>query len=330
MDVDRRGLLTLAAAVMASPPVAAAAQPLQPPAGRPPAPPPAAPAAIIPLWPAAMPGRVGGSHTAPARPTLPPTGAMQNVDAPALWVYPAARPDGRAVIICPGGGYFMLSVASEGSEPALKLNQAGITAFVLTYRLPGEGWANQSDVPLQDAQRAVRLVRSRAAEFGVDPARLGVMGFSAGGHVAATLANLHAHDAYAPIDAADRQSAKPAFAGLIYPVITMKDAYTFRRGVPLLLGEAPTETMIAARSNELLVSGDTPPCFLAHAMDDSAVPVENSLMMLSALRAHKVPCEAHLFQEGRHGFGLGKAGQPNELWLDLFVRWTRRAVATPA
>lgn len=327
MPMDRRALLSIAVAGSATVGLSArtAAQ-----AGRTPAAVPRAadplpmvpPAATIPLWPRQPPG---GEGRKPLPQELGSNPAfVRNVNTPTLAVYRPAHPDGSAVIICPGGGYFMLSMQSEGIAPALKLNDAGMTAFVLTYRLPGEGWANPSNVPLQDVQRAIRIVRSRAGEFNIDPARVGVLGFSAGGHVAATLANRHSEQTYPAIDKADTEPTRPAFAGLVYPVITMKAAYTFIPGVPLLLGPDRTDDLVASRSNELLVTADTSPCFIAHALDDDLLPVEGSQLFAAALRAQKVGCEMHLFQEGRHGFGLGQRGAPNELWPDLFVRWIGR------
>jgi acetyl esterase/lipase len=199
--------------------------------------------------------------------------------------------------------------------------------FVLAYRLPGEGWAAPADTPLQDAQRAMRLVRARAAAFGVDAARIGVLGFSAGGHLASTLATRHGEAVYRPQDAADGLSARPDFAGLIYPVITMGGDKAEKGSRRNLLGRAPSETAIAARSSERQVDRDTAPCFLVHGMDDKVVPVENSLMMLEALRRNSVRCEAHLFQEGAHGFGVGLPGQGHAEWPRLFLAWLRRLSA---
>ena len=329
MRVGRRsliasaGLALLAGAGRAQPAAAAAPGPAPPPQ-----PPPVPPSETIPLWPGRPPG--GEARPPFAGPAVQPTGAARGVAMPTLGVYRPARPDGSAVIICPGGGYAMLSMTLEGTTPATRLNADGVTAFILTYRLPGEGWGDQSNVPLQDIQRAIRIVRARAAEFGVDPARVGVMGFSAGGHLAASLANFHARRTYAPVDAADNQPTKPAFAALIYPVITMKAPLTYAPGVPLLLGREPTEAAAAAWSHELQVTADTAPCFIAHGFDDRLVPVENSLMMISALRAKQIPVEAHLFQFGRHGFGTGVPGEGNRHWPALLVDWIRRVAPAAA
>lgn len=285
------------------------------------------PSLSIELWPSGPPGgprRASLASNAPIPGHAP--GApepLRHIDRPRLDLYRPAHPDGSAVIICPGGGYFMLSVPGEGRDPAAKCVADGVSAFVLTYRLPGEGWAHPGDVPLQDLQRAIRLVRQRASEFAIDPARVGVMGFSAGGHLAATLATRHAERTYEAVDTADAQPTKPAFAALIYPMITLEAPFGYAPAVPLLLGAAPSAQQIRSRSNEQLVTADTAPCFLAHGFDDTLVPIENSMLMMQALRAAKVPCEAHFFQHASHGFGVGVPGENSALWPALFLEWIK-------
>jgi len=215
---------------------------------------------------------------------------------------------------------------NEGSVIAKKFNADRTSVFVLVYRLPGQGWKDRSKVPLQDLQRAMRVVRSRADEFSVDPKRVGVMGFSAGGHLAGSLAIFHAEKVYEPIDAADSQSAKPAFAALGYPVITFKAPYAHAGSRNALLGPDASEAMIASRSLDLCVTEDTAPCFLVHGMDDRLVPVENSHMMLASLREKKGQCEAHFFQQGRHGFNVGMPGESNQHWPAIFSNWMRTAI----
>ncbi|MEO8313219.1 MAG: alpha/beta hydrolase [Pseudomonadota bacterium] len=324
IDFERRRFLVVTAAgALAAPAFAQDAS--QPSPKRPsywPTTPPSPPDSVIPLWPFTPPG--GGGRASVQTEPLFSSAVTQNIDAPALGFYRPKAANGDAVVICPGGGYSAQSTTFEGSAPALRLNAEGVTAFVLSYRLPAEGWADRPGVPLQDLQRAIRLVRSRAAEWGVNPSRVGVLGFSAGGHLAATLANRFSEPTYRFVDVVDDQETRPAFAGLIYPVITMMPPYAYAPGVPLLLGDDPTDDLRRSRSNELLVTSGTPPCFIAHGTDDALVPVENSLMMMHALRDKKIPFDAHLFQEGRHGFGLGTPGQPNAEWPDLFVRWLRR------
>jgi acetyl esterase/lipase len=170
----------------------------------------------------------------------------------------------------------------------------------------------------------MRLIRSRAAEFGIDPDRLASLGFSAGGHLNATLATDFASRVYAPVDAADELSARPFASALIYPVIAMEPPYVHRGSRNLLLGDDPSAELIAARSPARRIGSETPPLFLAHALDDDAVPPENSLMVLEAMRAAKRPVEAHLFQEGRHAFGIGRPGTPSAQWPELFLAWLER------
>ncbi len=280
------------------------------------------------LWPNAVPG-------APA--TLPtpnwtmngPKAArelwIRGVPAPELHVFRPARPDGSALLSLPGGGYNFLSVQNEGIDVAQNFNARGTTVFVLTYRLPGEGWGNRHLVPLQDAQRAMRLIRSRAREFRIDPARLGIVGFSAGGHLGADLATRYQERTYAPVDAADQLSARPAFAGLVYPVTSLRSRSPSSRSGMGLLGDNPSSAVIDARSPVLHVTGETPPCFLVHSLDDPVVPLENSLEWIAACRAAKVPVEAHLFAAGGHGYGLHLAeNMPGSRWPEVFALWMRR------
>jgi acetyl esterase/lipase len=250
-----------------------------------------------------------------------PPNFLRGVATPTLNVFRPSRPNGQALLVCPGGAYIAISAANEGVEVARVFNAMGVTVFVLAYRLPGEGWADGADTPLQDAQRAMRLIRTNARMFGVRPDGIGVLGFSAGGHLAATLATDHGQGVYAPIDAADRESARPAFAGLLYPVITMSGPHAHARSRDQLLGAQPSEASATRRSPDLKVSAETPPCFVAHAADDTNVSVENSLGMLTALRAAKIRCEGHIFETGEHAFGVGRSGKPTELWPQLFSRW---------
>ena len=276
----------------------------------------------VAIWPGEPPGVAGFTpQTLPAN--WPPV-FLRNVARPDLKVFRPQRPNGHALLVVPGGAYQFVSVANEGAELAPHLTERGFTVFVLTYRLPGEGWLNRSDVPLQDAQRAVRVIRSEAARFAIDPTKISVLGFSAGGHLAATLATQHAESTYSAVDAADRASARPFAAGLVYPVITMEKAWTHAMSRDLLLGDAPTDTLVAHRSAEQHVTSATPPVFAVHAIDDPAVPVENSLRMMAAMRAANRPVEAHFLQEGGHAFGVGYPGTPSAHWIELFSAWLGR------
>jgi acetyl esterase/lipase len=240
---------------------------------------------------------------------------LRGVAAPMVAVYRPARPDGRAVLIIPGGGYGFVSVENEGMDVASTLTPHGITCFVLIYRLPGEGWASRADVPLQDAQRAMRLIRARAAIWRIDPAKLGQMAFSAGGHLGLSLAVGHDDPVYAPIDAADHLSARPLYSGIGYPGI---------EGHASFWGDAPSSEVRARYTILPRIGTATPPLFLVHAMDDPVVPIQNSLDLIIAARAHQVPVEAHLFEKGGHGFGAlhQPDGAPGRLWPESFARWT--------
>lgn len=252
-----------------------------------------------------------------------PEYASDRIGMPHFAVFPAAKPNGAGLLLLPGGGYSSLWYVKEGDEIAARCNEAGITCFVLQYRLPGEGWAQRQDVPLQDAQRAMRLIRKDAAVHGIDPARLGVMGFSAGGHLAASLATRFDAKVYDPIDEADALSARPDVAGLIYPVITMGPG-THEGSRDNLLGP-DAAALIADYSCEKLVTAQTPPSFIAHAVDDGAVPfAANALAMYKALQAAKVPSELHAFEAGGHGFALrDMEGKPYAAWPELFLAWAK-------
>jgi acetyl esterase/lipase len=249
---------------------------------------------------------------------------VRGVPDPQLHVFRPARPDGSALLSLPGGGYQFLSVQNEGLDVAQRFSALGTTVFVLTYRLPGEGWKDRHLVPLQDAQRAMRLIRARAKEFDIDPARLGVVGFSAGGHLAADLATAYAERTYANVDEADRQSARPAFAGLVYPVTSVRPRGQSRSGLGLL-GPDASPALMDARSPVLHVTAQTPPSFLVHSLDDPVVPLENSLEWIAACRQAKVQVEAHLFAAGGHGYGLHLAKDlPGSSWPELFALWMRK------
>ncbi|MFL6733775.1 MAG: alpha/beta hydrolase [Sphingomicrobium sp.] len=330
MNVERRVFLgaSIAAAAVAS--TAAKAQ-----WGDPPTPAQGDPAAPFfparerfPLWPGSPPGASAAKISANWTMNGPRNARelwIRGVPFAEVHVYRPALPDGSALLALPGGGYSFLSVQNEGLDVAQHFNPGGTTVFILTYRLPGEGWANRSVVPLQDAQRAMRLIRARAAEFRIDPKRLGAVGFSAGGHLGADLAVSYDEPVYKPIDAADRQSARPAFVGLVYPVVSMRQTDSGGRAISTLTGENPSAELIAARSPVLKVNEDTPPSFLVHAVDDGLVPFENSVTWLQACRKAGVPAESHIFSEGGHGFGLHLAKDlPGSRWPDLFNIWFRK------
>lgn len=283
-------------------------------------------AKTLPLWPGKPPG--ADSYSPQALPTDWPAVLLRNIATPQLHVFEPAQPNGRALLVVPGGSYQFVSVANEGVDVAEQFTAMGVTVFVLTYRLPNEGWASRADVPLQDAQRAVRVIRSQASRFRIDASTLGVIGFSAGGHLAATLATQHSVPAYTAVDAIDALSPKPAAVGLVYPVVTMLMPWTHELSRQLLLGTSPSDLEIERRSAERQVDTATAPIFLVHALDDEAVPAENSLRLFSALRAANRPTELHLLQEGGHGFGIGYPNTPSARWIELFQTWWMRLGAS--
>lgn len=323
--VTRRQMLSMAGAVLLSQTTAAAqieVSKLKPPPLPRQLPQPWLRAIRLPLWPRKPPG--ADAYSTQVLPDDWPAVFLRNVETPELHVFQPATPNGRALLVIPGGAYQFVSVANEGVDIAERFTAMGVTVFVLTYRLPNEGWAERAEVPLQDAQRAIRVIRSQAARFRIDASTLGVLGFSAGGHLAATLATQHSIATYASVDATDRLSAQPFAVGLIYPVVTMVTPWTHQLSRELLLGTSPSAAAIARRSAERHVDAATPPMFLVHALDDDAVPAENSLQMLSAMRSAKRPVELHLLQEGGHAFGIGYPDTPSAHWIDLFQSWWMR------
>jgi acetyl esterase/lipase len=272
---------------------------------------------VLPLWPEGVPGVK--PHTAPF--IADPTGRVGEVHEPTLTVYapPAGQANGTAAIICPGGGYAWLSTVREGKRYAEWLNQFGVTCFVLHYRLKEYG----HPAPLRDALRAIRLVRSRAAEFGVDPQRIGIVGSSAGGHLASSAATLFNHPDGKTGAALDEVSARPDFAILVYPVILMEGPHIHAGSRNNLISEKPSPELVGLVSTERRVTKDTPPVFLVHAQDDKAVPVENSLAFYAALRAAGVPVEMHLYEKGGHGFAMEAKHVPTSEWPDRAETWLR-------
>jgi acetyl esterase/lipase len=266
------------------------------------------------LWPGGAPGAQGN----------------EDVDKPTLTVYLPSGPNATktGVVVAPGGGYQHLSMEKEGSDVAHWLNERGVAAFVLKYRL---GPTYHNPIELGDAQRAIRMVRANAAEYGIATDHLGMWGFSAGGHLAAS-AGTH-FDAGNPsaTDAIDQQSSRPDFLILAYPVITMMDPYVHTGSRKYLLGDSPDPALEQSTSAELQVTKDTPPTFLFATTDDGTVPVMNSVMFYSALVKAGVSAEMHLFQHGRHGSGLGVGNPELSVWPDLLIKWMReRGYAAPA
>jgi acetyl esterase/lipase len=251
---------------------------------------------------------------------------ISHVQSPEIAVFfPAKRnASGQAVIICPGGGYAILAYDWEGTDVAKFLNAKGITAIVLKYRLPN----SKSNItpylsPLMDAKRAMRIVRANADKWNIKKNNIGIMGFSAGGHLASTLATHFDDGDKNSKDSTEQQSSRPDFAVLIYPVISMDKKITHMGSHNNLIGENADSSLTNLYSNELQVTKQTPPTFLLHATDDGAVPVENSLRFYEACKTNGVPASMHIFPKGGHGFGLGIGKGELEVWPDLLVGWMR-------
>ena len=256
-----------------------------------------------PLWPEGPPGV---PKDAPGqRPTL------------TLYQPPPDKATGAIVVVCPGGGYGGLA-NHEGPPIAEWLNGLGVSAVVLRYRLAPSA---HHPAMLQDAARAIRTVRANAESWKVDPGRVGVLGFSAGGHLASTIATHFDSGDPNATDPVERFSSRPDRAILIYPVISLVTPYTHLGSKKNLLGDNPTKELAESLSNELRVTKDTPPTFLAHTDQDAAVPPENSLLFALALRKAKVPVELHVFEKGQHGLGLGRAGFAFSEWPQLCAKW---------
>ncbi|MBC2605353.1 alpha/beta hydrolase [Pelagicoccus albus] len=256
----------------------------------------------------------------------PSSFAISQVQIPTIEVRLPARRSatGHAVVICPGGGYARLSYNWEGVDIASALNAKGIAAIILKSRLPDDDSNIEPRLsPLLDAKRAMRLVRQNAEDWSIDPAKIGVMGFSAGGHLASTLGTQFDMGDPQAEDMTDRISSRPDFMILMYPVISMREGITHAGSRKNLLGENPSEELVEQYSNELQITENTPPTFLVHSSDDGAVPVANSILFYQSLLDHSVEAEMHLYPYGGHGFGLALGRGRLEEWSDLCIQWIK-------
>ncbi|HXS93495.1 MAG TPA: alpha/beta hydrolase [Candidatus Limnocylindrales bacterium] len=258
-----------------------------------------------PLWPNGAPGAQGTADD--DIPTLTP------------FVVPAARSTGTAVVVAPGGGYLHLAMEKEGTDVARWLNSLGVSAFVLKYRL---GPKYRHPIELGDAQRAIRKVRARADEYHIKPDRVGIMGFSAGGHLASTAGTHYDAGSASAADPIDRMSSRPDFLVLCYPVISFGQ-FAHRGSERALLGDNPDPKLVELLSNELQVNAQTPPTFLFHTSDDGTVPVENSILFYSALKKAGVPAEMHIYEHGPHGVGLAPTDEALSSWPARLADWLR-------
>lgn len=273
----------------------------------------------IDLWPGKAPGGSGPSGPERIGQSGTGVGAVSNVSRPRIEIYRPANPNGAAVILVGGGGYFRIGIGHEVMPTAKWLAALGVTPIVLYYRLPADHWP--AVAPFQDAQRAIRIVRSRAQELGIDPKRIGILGFSAGGNLAGIAETRFADAFYTPVDATDQVSARPDFAGLIYPVVSLRPPFDTTRSSRELATQSDS---VQAYSVESHVSHDTPPTFLAQAADDPIANIGNSLVMFDALKKNDVDAELHVFDKGGHGWGLGDPGSAVAAWPRLFAAWARR------
>ena len=284
---------------------------------------------VIDLWTSTPPG----TEASPAKPTVTersksmfqPDRALTGIVAPSLTALVPPKPNGTSIIVAPGGAYARIVLDKEGKEIADWLRPLGITVFLMTYRLPAEGHLDGQDVPLQDGQRAVRLVRSHAAEWGLDPDRIGFMGFSAAGHLGASLLAGYERDSYKPRDETDKVSARPSFTVLGYPVVSMETGVTHEESRTNLIGKSPSGALIERYSADKQIAKGAPETFIFAADDDPAVPPENSIRLYLGLKRAGVPAEMHLYKEGGHGFGIERAaGLPAAGWINLCEAWMRR------
>lgn len=272
---------------------------------------------IFPLYPGAVPNAKTLGYAENS--SLPANGAYNRVKTPTLEVYlpDKEKASGTAVIICPGGGYSVVVYRGEGIATATELAKAGVAAFVLKYRLPNDStMVDKSIGPLQDVQQAIKVVREGASQWGVDTGKVGIMGFSAGGHLAASGAT---HFNQPLIENTSGTNLRPSFQILVYPVISFQDSLAHAGSRRQLLGSNPLKEKVDFFSNELQVSKASPPAYLTHAADDATVDVDNSIVYFEALRKLKVPVEMHIYPFGGHGSGLRTPG-----WMEPLFRWMKR------
>jgi acetyl esterase/lipase len=281
------------------------------------------PPTVMPLYPDSIPNSKPGPDQEKTSADANGHLIISKISRPTLTLFfppksKQGKPNGTAVIICPGGGYWVEAATHEGTDVAKKFTEIGVTAIVLKYRIPDDStMVDRSIGALQDAQQAIKVVREHAVDWNINPARIGIMGFSAGGHLAAT-AGTHFITDYIPN--AHHISLRPDFLLLIYPVITCQDSLAHKGSCAQILGKHPTQEQIDLFSNELQVTDHTPPTFLLQSSDDASVNPVNSILFYEALLKHHVPVEMHLYEKGGHGFGLFVKDK-NELWMERCKNW---------
>lgn len=279
----------------------------------------------IPLWPGQPPGRGAVSGPEKLGGEGAGFGALSNISTPRMRVYRPAKANGAAVIVCGGGGYFRIQLWKESTPIARWLQQRGFTVFELIYRLPNDGW--DASAPFIDAQRAMKIVRTRAKEFGIDPWQIGIMGFSAGGHLAGFTALQPQRQLYAGSDAYEKVSAKPDFSVLLFPVVSLRNPYNTTRTRREIIGDKPDAEAENAWSLDTYASADAPPTIIFASANDEITPPGHAILLFEKLDAAGASVELHLFRDGGHGWGLGMPEQVLNQWPDMFVKWfeTRNA-----
>jgi acetyl esterase/lipase len=276
---------------------------------------------IIKLWPDTIPNSIVNANYKEVEMQAWGRMSWAGVSSPEIHIYKPSPSNNKhiAVILIPGGAYYRIAFEKEGIDVSKWLNEKGITAIILKYRLPNDSIMKDKSIgPLQDAQEAVRIVRRNATHIGVAPNKIGVMGFSAGGHLASTLCTRFNEKIYRLKDSV---SARPDFAALIYPVISMKKELTHMGSMENLLGKNASDSLIAAFSNELHVKKNTPSTFLVHSADDGAVNYLNSIEYFKALNENKVKSELHIYPTGGHGYGMASQGKTEKNWTSTFLEW---------
>lgn len=273
----------------------------------------------IPLWPGKPPGEGGVTGPEKLGEAGAGFGALSNIAIPRMRVYRPAKANGAAVVVCGGGGYFRIQLWKESTPTARWLQQRGFTVFELLYRLPNDGW--DASTPFIDAQRAMKIARTRAVEFGVDPKQIGIMGFSAGGHLAGFTALQPQRALYAGADKYEEASARPDFSVLLFPVVSLRKPYDTTRTRREIIGDTPSAEAENAWSLDTYASANAPPTIIFASADDKTAPPGHGIMLFEKLNRAGASAELHLFRDGGHGWGLGRPEQVLSQWPDMFVKW---------
>jgi acetyl esterase/lipase len=281
----------------------------------------------IALWPGKPPGKGGVAGPEKLGDSGAGYGALSNISIPRMRVYRPAIANGAAILVCGGGGYFRIQLWKESTPIARWLQQRGFTVFELIYRLPNDGW--EGSAPFMDAQRAMKILRSKAAEFGIDSKQIGIMGFSAGGHLAGFTALQPQRPLYAGSDSYEKASARPDFSVLLFPVVSLRKPYDTTRTRREIVGKSPSAEAENAWSLDTYASADAPPTIIFASADDRTTPPGHGMLLFKKLNAAGASAELHLFRDGGHGWGLGSPDQVLSQWPEMFVKWFDSARMVP-